>query len=196
MTAPTTFVAMTVVPAGPVATMNAVFESAVGAQTTPMFPLIVNVVVVPGRNVNPVPLHMNRVPDATFVTTGAAHPAGVPATAFTMTGETVSTTVRFVIVWVLVFVTTIWNVTGEPIPGAAGFIVLTAVTASPDTDDRAKAEAIRLSTPGVATVLRARTSYQKVSPAGIAISVYCVAQYPTVASEENPQVSHVERKTS
>jgi hypothetical protein len=48
---------------------------------------------------------MNRVPDATLVIAGAAHPAGVPAAAPVTTGDTVSTTTRFVIVADPVFVT-------------------------------------------------------------------------------------------
>ena len=85
----------------------AVFDTCVGTHTTPYRPEIVNVVVVPGQSVSPAPVHTYRVPDATLVTTGAAHPAGVPSTDPTITDEIVSTTVRFSIVAPPMFVTTI-----------------------------------------------------------------------------------------
>jgi hypothetical protein len=92
----------------------AVFETCVGTHTTPYRPEIVNVVEVPGHSVSAAPVQTNMVPDAPPVATGAAQPAGVPATAPTTTGEMVSTTVRFVIVAAPMFATVIVYATGAP----------------------------------------------------------------------------------
>jgi hypothetical protein len=76
--------------------------------------------------VRPAPVQTNIVPDAPPVPTGAAQPAGVPAEAPTTTGDTVSTTVRFVIVAPPTFATTIVYVTGAPTapPPAIDFVTV------------------------------------------------------------------------
>jgi hypothetical protein len=107
-TTATPFVVSVVVEHGLAAITNPVFDTAVVAHTTPYRPLIVNVVVVPGKKLSPAAdVHSNRVPDAMLVTTAAGQPAGVTAAAPTTTGDIVSSTVRFVIVAPPVFVTTI-----------------------------------------------------------------------------------------
>ena len=106
-TIPTPLLLHTVVPHGVAAITYAVFDTAVFTHTTPTRPLIVNVVVVPGVNVSPVPPHVYSVAVPAAVTAGAAQPAGVTATWFTITGVTVSVTSRSVIVAPPVFVTMI-----------------------------------------------------------------------------------------
>ncbi len=113
-TTPTGLVTSTVVEPALDAITNPVFDTAVSTHTTPYWPEIVNVVVVPGRKLSPVPVHSNRVPLPTLVTTAAGQPAGVTATDPTTTGEIVSSTVSAVIVAPPVFVTAIEYVTMDP----------------------------------------------------------------------------------
>jgi hypothetical protein len=103
------------------------FVTSTGAHTSPALPAIVNVSLVPGRKLNPAPLHAYRVPPATDTTTGAPYPAGCVVLALTITGDTVSVITTFSIVTDPVFVTTIVYVTGSPIPGFAGAWLFTTV---------------------------------------------------------------------
>jgi hypothetical protein len=72
---------------------------------------------------------VNRVPDATLVTTGVGNPLGSLAVALMTTPEIVSVTARDVSVIVPVFATTIRYVTAAPVPGAAGVCVFATVRA-------------------------------------------------------------------
>ena len=126
------FVVITVVEHTPSPATNAVFDTAVVKHTGPTIPVTVNVQIWPRPIPAPtVPLHTNRVPDATDVTVSAGNPAGSSPVAPVTTGETVSTTIRLVIVAVPVFTTTIPYDTTLPIPGAAGVCIF--VTVSPET---------------------------------------------------------------
>jgi len=105
----------------------------VSPHTTPTDPLMVNVKTPPGGIASPAAVHANNVPDpATCVITGVANPVGSIAVAPVTTGLNVSATVRFVIVAVPVFFTTIVYVTACPVPGFAGtwyFVVVKATAA-------------------------------------------------------------------
>jgi hypothetical protein len=71
-------------------------------------------------------LHPNNVPLVPDVTDAAGQPTGrSDARGSDTIGDTVSVTVRLVIVIVPVFVTTSRYVTGVPVPGEAGTCVFT-----------------------------------------------------------------------
>ena len=77
-----------------------------------------------GRKFSAVPVKTYRVPDApTGVTTGPVNPAaGMSVPVTTTAAATESVTTRSVIVAPPVFVSTIWYVTGRPMPWPFGVI--------------------------------------------------------------------------
>jgi hypothetical protein len=124
----------------PAPTANAVFDTPVSTHTVPTVPVIVNVNACPIPSPAAAPVHVNRVPDATLVTTGVGYPLGSLAVALMTTPEIVSVTTKLVSVIVPVFATTIRYVTAAPVPGAAGAcvfatvsVVAGAVTTTPTT---------------------------------------------------------------
>ncbi len=131
-TKPVPLVAITVVVHAPDPATYAVFVTAVVTETEPTTPVTVKVQIWPSPIPAPtVPLHRNRVPDATDVTVAAGNVAGWSPVAPVTTGEIVSVTTRFVIVIVPEFTITIRYVTGLPVPGAAG--VCSSDTVNPVT---------------------------------------------------------------
>ena len=82
------------------------FETEVGTQTSPTVPVMVNVRLVPGLNVNPLRDQMYLVPPVTSVGPRTAKPAGSSVVSLSITGEMVSVTTRLVRVAEPTFVTT------------------------------------------------------------------------------------------
>jgi hypothetical protein len=126
-TNPVTFVICTDVAHTPVPDTNPVFETEVEAHTIPTVPVTVNVKLLPNPRLAAALLHTNNVPPATELTVGVGYPLGSIAVPLMTTGEMVSVTIRFVIVAVPLFVTTIEYVTGAPMPGDAGVWILDTV---------------------------------------------------------------------
>ena len=108
----------------------AICVTGVATHTFPTAPVRVNVRLVPGRTLNPLPVHTKRVPPATELSSGAANPGGCWVEATSTARETVSTSVRSVTVAPPVFETRIVYVTPEPVAGVTGVCATTAATAS------------------------------------------------------------------
>jgi hypothetical protein len=114
------------VPQDVTAVANAVLLTTVHGHANPTFPLTVNRYDVQAPIVRPDALQVYSVPlPATETTAGGVNMAGSDAVAFTMTGETMSTTVRSVMFSLPVFITRIWYCITSPTPGVPPLRIFT-----------------------------------------------------------------------
>ena len=146
-----------------VATAYPVFDTAVWKHTSPTIPYSWNSADVPGRN-GAVFTQLYSVADGNCCTACAVNPAGVVTVVPVITGDTVSTTIRFVIVADPVFDTSNWYVNAPPDTGAGCTCVFTTVT--PTVDGW-----ITFPT----TFVKARTSAQFTTSRAVTYAVFDVA---------------------